>query len=65
MAAITIEEMNNVVLEATVELKRLQKRDENLANIVELAIAALNDETATLPKRTETALRFLRMADAI
>jgi hypothetical protein len=53
MAAITIEEMNNVVLEATVELKRLQKRDENLANIVELAIAALNDETAALPKRTE------------
>jgi hypothetical protein len=61
MTIMNVAEMSAVIDDAKGELLRLSKREHDLETVIELARAALVDDTATADKRAETALRFLRM----
>jgi hypothetical protein len=61
MTTLTVAQMSAVIDDAKGELLRLHKREHDLETVIELARAALIDETAPADQRAGTALRFLRM----
>jgi hypothetical protein len=61
MTLMSVAEMSTVIDDAKGELLRLSKREHDLETVIELARAALVDDAASVDKRAETALRFLRM----
>jgi hypothetical protein len=61
MTNMSVAQMSTVIDDAKGELLRLAKREHDLETVIDLARAALLDDTSSSDKRAETALRFLRM----